>query len=184
MHFFSFLSAGTNVTYRIQSDEMLLSGLSVFRGNVPQNVTVTPEMMKQPGPGCHQLMLYASNTVTFPEVSTVLQVWAKASWAQLRHHKWCEWEVYVFLCFCNSSYSADVCVGGSSRASGLCVDGEERLSGLSRYYSRCFPRTGCACAAPLLSDWRQQLVLWDQRNDYKQGHFSYWTPDSRYGRYI
>ncbi|XP_074514137.1 polycystin-1-like protein 2 [Sebastes fasciatus] len=68
------VEAGTNVTYRIQSDEMLLSGLSVFRGNVPQNVTVTPEMMKQPGPGCHQLMLYASNTVTFPEVSTVLQM--------------------------------------------------------------------------------------------------------------
>ncbi|XP_037646091.1 polycystic kidney disease protein 1-like 2 [Sebastes umbrosus] len=68
------VEAGTNVTYRIQSDEMLLSGLSVFRGNVPQNVTVTPEMMKQPGLGCHQLTLYASNTVTFPEVSTVLQM--------------------------------------------------------------------------------------------------------------
>ncbi|XP_028446278.1 polycystic kidney disease protein 1-like 2 [Perca flavescens] len=67
------VKAGTNVTYRIQSDETLLSNVSVFRGNVPQNITVTPEMMKQLGPGCHQLTLYASNTVTFPEMSAGLQ---------------------------------------------------------------------------------------------------------------
>ena len=72
MYFFPF--AGTNVTYRIHSDEKFLSGLSVFRGNVPQNITVTPEMMKQFGPGCQRLTLYASNNVTFPEVSTDLQV--------------------------------------------------------------------------------------------------------------
>lgn len=72
--FLSFLSAGTNVTYRIQSDETLLSNISVFRGNVPQNITVAPEMMKQLGPGCHQLTLYAANTVTFPEMSAGLQV--------------------------------------------------------------------------------------------------------------
>ncbi|XP_039674212.1 polycystic kidney disease protein 1-like 2 [Perca fluviatilis] len=68
------VKAGTNVTYRIQSDETLLSNVSVFRGNVPQNVTVTPEMMKQLGPGCHQLTLYASNTVTIPEMSAGLQL--------------------------------------------------------------------------------------------------------------
>ena len=70
----SFLSAGTDVTYRIQSDETLLSGSSVARGNVPQNITVTPEMVKQLGPGCHRLTLHASNMVTFPEVSADLQV--------------------------------------------------------------------------------------------------------------
>uniref|UniRef100_A0A8C9YDZ1 Polycystic kidney disease 1 like 2a n=1 Tax=Sander lucioperca TaxID=283035 RepID=A0A8C9YDZ1_SANLU len=68
------VKAGTNVTYRIQSDETLLSNISVFRGNVPQNITVAPEMMKQLGPGCHQLTLYAANTVTFPEMSAGLQM--------------------------------------------------------------------------------------------------------------
>ncbi|XP_034741970.1 polycystic kidney disease protein 1-like 2 [Etheostoma cragini] len=65
---------GTNVTYRIQSEANLLSNTSVFRGNVSQNITVAPERMKQLGLGCHQLTLYASNTVTFPEISTGLQV--------------------------------------------------------------------------------------------------------------
>ncbi|XP_078118997.1 polycystin-1-like protein 2 [Sander vitreus] len=68
------VKAGTNVTYRIQSDDTLLSNISVFRGNVPQNITVAPEMMKQLKPGCHQLTLYASNTVTFPEMSADLQM--------------------------------------------------------------------------------------------------------------
>ncbi|XP_049449240.1 polycystic kidney disease protein 1-like 2 [Epinephelus fuscoguttatus] len=68
------VKAGTNVTYRVQSDDMLLSGLSVLRGNIPQNITVTPQMMTQHGPGCHQLTLYASNMVTFPEVSAHLQM--------------------------------------------------------------------------------------------------------------
>ncbi|XP_042283303.1 polycystic kidney disease protein 1-like 2 [Thunnus maccoyii] len=68
------VKAGTNVTYRIQSDEVMLSSISVVRGIVPQNITVTPGMVKQLGPGCHQLILYASNMVTFPEVSTDLQV--------------------------------------------------------------------------------------------------------------
>uniref|UniRef100_A0A8P4G0C2 Polycystic kidney disease protein 1-like 2 n=1 Tax=Dicentrarchus labrax TaxID=13489 RepID=A0A8P4G0C2_DICLA len=68
------VKAGTNVTYRIQSNEMLLSGSSVVRGNVPQNITVTSEMVKQLGPGCHRLTLYASNMVTFPEVSADLQM--------------------------------------------------------------------------------------------------------------
>nr|XP_020470540.1 polycystic kidney disease protein 1-like 2 isoform X1 [Monopterus albus] len=66
--------AGTNVTYRIQSHNMLLSSLSVVRGNVPHNMTVTPEMMTQLRSGCHLLMLYASNMVTVPEVSTELQI--------------------------------------------------------------------------------------------------------------
>ncbi|XP_076603671.1 polycystin-1-like protein 2 [Chaetodon auriga] len=68
------LKAGTHVTYRIQSDKVLLSGLSVVRGNVPQNITVMPDVVKQLGPGCHQLTLHASNMVTFPEVSAHLHV--------------------------------------------------------------------------------------------------------------
>ncbi|KAM9346888.1 polycystin-1-like protein 2 [Symphorus nematophorus] len=68
------VKAGTDVTYRIQSNEMLLSGSSVVRGNLPQNITVIPEMVKQLWPGCHQLTLYASNMVTFPEVSADLQM--------------------------------------------------------------------------------------------------------------
>lgn len=62
------------MTYRIQSDEIVLSSVSVVRGNVSHNLTVTPGMMKHLRPGCHHLTLYASNSVTFPEVSTDLQV--------------------------------------------------------------------------------------------------------------
>ncbi|KAM8855042.1 polycystin-1-like protein 2 [Spinachia spinachia] len=68
------VKAGTDVTYRIQSDESVLHGLSVFKGNVPRNITLTSEMMKQFGPGCHRLTMYASNMVTYPEVSTELQM--------------------------------------------------------------------------------------------------------------
>lgn len=71
---FTFISAGTNVTYTIQRDDMLLSTVSVERGIVPHNVTVTLGVMKQLGTGCHQLILNASNMVTYSEVSTNLQV--------------------------------------------------------------------------------------------------------------
>ncbi|XP_047457946.1 polycystic kidney disease protein 1-like 2 [Mugil cephalus] len=66
--------SGTNVAYRIQKDGKLLSGLSVARGNVPQNITLNTETVKQLGPGCHRLRLYASNVVTTAQVSTDLQV--------------------------------------------------------------------------------------------------------------
>lgn len=62
------------MTYRAQRDEMVLSGSSAERGNIPRNITVTAEMVKQLGPGCHQLTIFASNPVTIPEVSTDLQV--------------------------------------------------------------------------------------------------------------
>uniref|UniRef100_A0A3P8P2S4 Polycystic kidney disease 1 like 2a n=1 Tax=Astatotilapia calliptera TaxID=8154 RepID=A0A3P8P2S4_ASTCA len=71
---FVFYSLGTNVTYRIKADEKPLSGLSVVRGTEPQNVTVTSEIVTQLGSGCHHLTLYASNTVTFLEVSKDLQM--------------------------------------------------------------------------------------------------------------
>ncbi|XP_071754722.2 polycystin-1-like protein 2 [Centroberyx gerrardi] len=68
------VEAGTNVTYMIQSGEMLLSNSSVVRGIIPNNITVSPETVEQLGLGCHQLTLHASNMVTFPGVSTGLQV--------------------------------------------------------------------------------------------------------------
>ncbi|XP_034417690.1 polycystic kidney disease protein 1-like 2 [Cyclopterus lumpus] len=68
------VKAGSHVTYRIQSGDTLLLRSSVFRGNVPQNVTVTPEMTEHFGPGCHRLTLYASNMVTYHEVCTHLQM--------------------------------------------------------------------------------------------------------------
>ncbi|KAM6955775.1 polycystin-1-like protein 2 [Lycodopsis pacificus] len=95
----------TNVTYRIQCDETLLLGLSVFRGNVPQNITVTPEMMRQLGPGCHQLTLYASNMVTYPEVSTDLQMCVLEKVAGLQASVLTEGDDYL--------YSPDITVGVS-----------------------------------------------------------------------
>ncbi|XP_007572505.1 polycystic kidney disease protein 1-like 2 [Poecilia formosa] len=68
------VKAGTNVAYRIQIDDRLLAGLHAIRGNIPHNVTLSPEAVKQLSPGCHKLTLYASNLVTFPEVSSDLQV--------------------------------------------------------------------------------------------------------------
>ncbi|XP_029980235.1 polycystic kidney disease protein 1-like 2 [Sphaeramia orbicularis] len=67
------VKAGSNVTYRVQRQDIVLTSLYVLRGDVSHNITLTPEMVTQLGPGCHQLSLYASNMVTFPEVSTELQ---------------------------------------------------------------------------------------------------------------
>ncbi|KAM3607032.1 uncharacterized protein V6R79_000867 [Siganus canaliculatus] len=78
------VKAGTNVTYRLQSDEMCLASLSVVRGNVPQNITVTAEMVERLEPGCHQLTLSASNKVTLPEVSAHLQMCVREEVAGLR----------------------------------------------------------------------------------------------------
>ncbi|KAK5861395.1 hypothetical protein PBY51_022796 [Eleginops maclovinus] len=68
------LKAGTNVTYRMKRDNVLLSRSFVVRGNVPENITVSPEMIQQHGLGCHHLTLYASNMVTSSEVSMNMQV--------------------------------------------------------------------------------------------------------------
>ena len=62
------------MAYRIQNGTKLLAGLSVVDGAVAQNITVTAEIVKQLGPGCHRLTLYASNRVTYSEVSADLQV--------------------------------------------------------------------------------------------------------------
>ncbi|KAM4731296.1 polycystin-1-like protein 2 [Anableps anableps] len=68
------VKAGTNVAYRIQINDRLLAGLHGIQGNVSQNITLSPETVKQLGPGCHKLTLHASNSVTFPEASSDLQV--------------------------------------------------------------------------------------------------------------
>ncbi|XP_067104833.1 polycystin-1-like protein 2 [Osmerus mordax] len=68
------VEAGTNVTYTIQSGDMLVSHSSVVRGIIPHNITVGPEVQEQLGSGCHQLSLKAFNGVTTPGVSTELQV--------------------------------------------------------------------------------------------------------------
>ncbi|MEQ2300154.1 hypothetical protein AMECASPLE_022419, partial [Ameca splendens] len=67
------VKAGTNVVYRIQIDDRLLASLHVEQGNIPQNITLSPDALKQLGPGCHKLTIYASNLVTFPEFSSDLQ---------------------------------------------------------------------------------------------------------------
>uniref|UniRef100_A0A8C5HFB0 Polycystic kidney disease 1 like 2a n=1 Tax=Gouania willdenowi TaxID=441366 RepID=A0A8C5HFB0_GOUWI len=51
-----------------------LSSLYVFNENVPQNMTVSEEKVKQLGPGCHNLTLSASNHITSSRVSRDFQV--------------------------------------------------------------------------------------------------------------
>lgn len=68
------MCAGSKVTYRILIDNITLPGFCSWRGNVPVNVTMAPDIIDQLGIGCHHLRIYASNAVTFPDVSTRLQV--------------------------------------------------------------------------------------------------------------
>ncbi|XP_042187044.1 polycystic kidney disease protein 1-like 2 [Oncorhynchus tshawytscha] len=68
------VEAGTNVTYKLHSGEMLVANSSAVRGIVPLNITVGPEVEQQLGSGCHQLTLHASNGVSVLGVSTELQV--------------------------------------------------------------------------------------------------------------
>ncbi|KAM9851174.1 polycystin-1-like protein 2 [Aulostomus maculatus] len=68
------VKAGSHVTFTLQRDELLLSSVTVMRGNVARNVTVSPEKVHKLGPGCHQVTLYASNVVTFPAVTQEFQV--------------------------------------------------------------------------------------------------------------
>ncbi|XP_067257323.1 polycystin-1-like protein 2 [Chanodichthys erythropterus] len=68
------LDAGTNVTYKIQHRNTELVSASAIRGIVPHNITVSPEVQQQLGPGCHQLTLVALNAVTAVDGSTVLEL--------------------------------------------------------------------------------------------------------------
>lgn len=62
------------MTYTIQESETLLARLSAAKGDVPHNITVTPEIFQRLGFGCHRLKLVASNMVTKPPMSVHLQV--------------------------------------------------------------------------------------------------------------
>lgn len=68
------MCTGSKVTYRIQIDHIQLPGFCMSRGNVPVNITVAPDIINQLGIGCHRLTIYASNTVTFSDVSAHLEV--------------------------------------------------------------------------------------------------------------
>uniref|UniRef100_A0A8C1S7V7 Polycystic kidney disease 1 like 2a n=1 Tax=Cyprinus carpio TaxID=7962 RepID=A0A8C1S7V7_CYPCA len=68
------LDAGTNVTYKIQHENTELASVSAIRGIVPHNITISPEVQQQLGPGCQQLTVVALNGVTAVDRSTVLQL--------------------------------------------------------------------------------------------------------------
>ncbi|MCI4383146.1 hypothetical protein PGIGA_G00023010 [Pangasianodon gigas] len=68
------LSAGTNVTYKIQHGLTELTRSSEVRGIIPHNITIPREALQLLGLGCHQLTLLASNGVTAPEVSASLEL--------------------------------------------------------------------------------------------------------------
>ncbi|XP_058257289.1 polycystin-1-like protein 2 [Hemibagrus wyckioides] len=68
------LSAGTNITYKIQNGITELVQSSEVRGIVPHNITIPQEALQMLGLGCHQLILLASNEVTAPDVSVPLEL--------------------------------------------------------------------------------------------------------------
>lgn len=69
-----FPPSGTNVTYKIQHGSTELASTSAIRGIVPHNITVSPEVQQQLGPGCHQITVVALNRVTAVDRSTVLEL--------------------------------------------------------------------------------------------------------------
>ncbi|KAK3562182.1 hypothetical protein QTP86_030184, partial [Hemibagrus guttatus] len=68
------LSAGTNITYKIQNGITELVRSSEVRGIVPHNITIPQKALQMLGLGCHQLTLLASNGVTAPDVSVPLEL--------------------------------------------------------------------------------------------------------------
>ncbi|XP_026071624.1 polycystic kidney disease protein 1-like 2 [Carassius auratus] len=68
------LDAGTNVTYKIQHENTELTSISAIRGIVPHNITISPKVQQQLGPGCQQLTVVALNGVTAVDRSTVLEL--------------------------------------------------------------------------------------------------------------
>ncbi|RXN17626.1 polycystic kidney disease 1-like 2 [Labeo rohita] len=68
------LDAGTNVTYKIQHGNTELASTSTIRGIIPHNITISPEVQQQLGPGCHQLTVVALNGVTAVDRSTVMEL--------------------------------------------------------------------------------------------------------------
>ncbi|KAI2662209.1 Polycystic kidney disease protein 1-like 2 [Labeo rohita] len=68
------LDAGTNVTYKIQHGNTELASTSTIRGIIPHNITISPDVQQQLGPGCHQLTVVALNGVTAVDRSTVMEL--------------------------------------------------------------------------------------------------------------
>ncbi|KAI5608598.1 polycystic kidney disease protein 1-like 2, partial [Silurus asotus] len=68
------LSAGTNITYKIQHGITELVRSSEVKGIIPHYITVPQEALQRLGSGCHQLTLLASNAVTAPDVSATLEL--------------------------------------------------------------------------------------------------------------
>ncbi|XP_073715516.1 polycystin-1-like protein 2 [Misgurnus anguillicaudatus] len=68
------LDAGTNVTYKIQQGHTELASTSAIKGLVPHNITLSPEVQQQMGPGCHQVTIVALNNVTSTNQSTNLKL--------------------------------------------------------------------------------------------------------------
>ncbi|XP_016102995.1 polycystic kidney disease protein 1-like 2 [Sinocyclocheilus grahami] len=64
----------TNVTYKIQHENTELASISAIRGIVPHNITISPEVQQQLGPGCQQFTVVALNGVTAVDRSAVLEL--------------------------------------------------------------------------------------------------------------
>lgn len=156
------MCTGSKVTYRIQIDHIQLPGFCISRGNVPVNITVAPDIINQLGIGCHRLTIYASNTVTFSDVSAHLEVSLPGPQPSIfgpilffflhetKFYTSCRnlmpLSDYLFLCL-----SLDLCAGENKWASSLCVGRQGGKSKLGERSCRCFPWTGSACSASLHS---------------------------------
>lgn len=65
---------GTNVSFTIQREDLLVANSSVDRGITPHNITLSESVVEKLGHGCHNLTLTASNMVTAHTVSTDLEL--------------------------------------------------------------------------------------------------------------
>ncbi|XP_061669953.1 polycystin-1-like protein 2 isoform X2 [Syngnathoides biaculeatus] len=63
------VETGTNVTYTLQYEDLLLANTSADQGITPHNVTLNSSAVEQLGRGCRNVTLNASNEVTTPAVS-------------------------------------------------------------------------------------------------------------------
>lgn len=127
------------MTYRIQIDDMLLPGFCSSRGNVPVNITVAPDIVNHFRIGCQRLIIYASNVVKVPCVSTHLQVLVKEpqpmshfSFRETKH----KCDAFILLFF---SLYLDLCAGENKGTSSLCVGRQGGKSKIGKYRYRCFP---------------------------------------------
>lgn len=66
--------SGTNVSYAIHHGNHLVVNSSADRGLTPRNLTLSVSVIKQLGPGCHNLTLSASNRVSAHPASSGLEL--------------------------------------------------------------------------------------------------------------